>query len=137
MKSNDFIIITIVIALIVSVVAGLMWGLPQYNVWSKGMKGQAQLAQAEQNRQIRIKEAEAELEAAKLDSLAEIERAKGVAEANKIIADGLGGSEGYLRYLWINQLSKNNQDVIYVPTETGLPILEANRLNQIEAPPQQ
>ncbi|MEO1028719.1 MAG: membrane protease subunit [Pseudomonadota bacterium] len=106
-------------------VGSCAYAWPNYNVWAKGMQGRAELKQAEQNRQIRIEEAQAELEAAKLDALAEIERAKGVAEANKIIADGLGGAEGYLRYLWINQLSRNNQNVIYVPTEAGIPILEA------------
>lgn len=107
---------------------------PNYNVWAKGMQGRAELRQAEQNRQIRIEEAHAELEAAKLDALAEIERAKGVSEANRIIAGGLGGSEGYLRYIWINQLSRNQQNVIYVPTEAGIPILEAGKREQLTQP---
>ena len=80
-------------------------------------------------RKVAIEEAEAQLEAAKFYAAAEVERAKGVAEANDIIADGLGGPEGYLRYLWINQLGQNNQDVIYIPTEAGVPILEASRLD--------
>lgn len=121
--------IIILSVLALPVVAGMMWVLPQYNVWSAGLQGQAELRRAQQNRQIRIEEAQADLEAAKLDSLAEIERAKGVAEANKIIAEGLGGPEGYLRYLWINKLGSNQQDVIYIPTEAGIPILEADRLN--------
>jgi hypothetical protein len=57
---------------------------------------------------------------------AEIARAKGVAEANQIIADSLKNNEAYLRYLWIDKLS-DNQNVIYVPTEAGLPLLEAGR----------
>ena len=55
---------------------------------------------------------------------AEVIRARGVAEANRIISDSLKGNESYLRYLWIDKLS-DNQNVIYVPTEAGLPILEA------------
>lgn len=35
-------------------------------------------------------------------------------------------NEGYLRYLWIDKLGAGNQ-VIYVPTEAGLPILEAGK----------
>jgi hypothetical protein len=93
---------------------GFAFGFPLYRVWSEGLKGKAELARAEQNRKI-----------AEYDALAEVERAKGVAQANKIIAEGLGGPEGYLRYLWINQLSNNRQSVVYVPTETGMPILEA------------
>ena len=50
-----------------------------------------------------------------------------MAEANAIVAEGLGGPEGYLRYLWIQSLGENGQDVIYIPTEAGLPILEASR----------
>ena len=40
---------------------------------------------------------------------AEIERAKGVAEANRIIGDSLKGNESYLRYLWISGL-KDGRD---------------------------
>lgn len=39
--------------------------------------------------------------------------------------------EAYLRYLWVQELSDNRNSVIYVPTETGLPILEASRLKMI------
>jgi len=51
-----------------------------------------------------------------------------VAKANKIIGDSLKDNESYLRYLWINGLSeKDNNTVIYVPTEANLPILEAGK----------
>ncbi len=59
---------------------------------------------------------------------AEVIRARGVAEANKIIGDSLQGNEGYLRYLWITSLENSNQQVIYIPTEANLPILEASRM---------
>ena len=69
-------------------------------------------------------------EAATLEAQAEIERAKGVAEANKIIGDSLKGNEAYLRYLWIQGLQEGaTPQVVYVPTEAGLPILEAGRTN--------
>lgn len=106
---------------------------PYVNVWQRGMAGQAQMAEAEANRQIKVREAQATFDAAKMLASAEIERAKGVAEANKIVADGLGGPEGYLRYLYIESLKDARGDgaqVIYVPTEAGLPILEANRLKK-------
>jgi hypothetical protein len=45
------------------------------------------------------------------------------------IGDSLKGNEAYLRYLWINNSDGNgDKQVIYVPTEAGLPILEAGRL---------
>ncbi|NVJ97777.1 MAG: membrane protease subunit [Alphaproteobacteria bacterium] len=103
---------------------------PYINVWQQGLQGQAELARAEQNRQIVVNEAKAKLEAAKYWAQAEVERAKGVAEANKIIANGLGGPEGYLRYLYIEGLKEaeaSGNKIIYIPTEAGLPILEAGR----------
>lgn len=112
-------------------VGGLLWGVPQYNVWQQGLAGQAELRRAEQDRQIVVQEAQAKLDAAALLSKAEVERARGVAEANEIVAEGLGGPEGYLRYLYVQALAEHAGklgQVIYVPTEAGLPILEAGRL---------
>lgn len=116
--------------LFAGIIALGMWGCPTYAVWQQGLEGQAELARAEQNRQIQIEEARAALQSAGLLSQAEIERAKGVAEANRIIGNSLQGNDAYLRYLWIQQLGVNNSDVIYVPTEANLPILEAQRLQQ-------
>lgn len=111
------------------IVLGLRY-MPEYAVWSEGKYGEAELKKAEWNRQIVIKEAQAKKEAALSLASAEIERAKGVAEANRIIGESLKANEGYLRYLWINNLENaKNSQVIYVPTEAGLPILEAGRLN--------
>ena len=109
------------------IIGGLLFGAPAWNVWRAEMSGKAALARAENERQVLVEEAKARSEAAKFLSEAEVERARGVAEANEIISEGLGGPEGYLRYLWINKLGTNGQDVIYVPTEAGIPILEAGR----------
>jgi hypothetical protein len=100
---------------------------PRYTVWSAQMEGEAEYAQAEQNRRIAILEAEAELEAAKALAAAEVERAKGVAEANAIIGQSLKDNEAYLRWQWIKNLESGSNSVIYVPTEAGLPILEAGK----------
>lgn len=115
--------------LIVLLVAGAvaMYVLPQWNVWRAELAGRAALAEAENARKVQIEEAKARLESARYYAEAEVERAKGVAKANEIVAAGLGGPEGYLRYLWVNKLGENNQDVIYIPTEAGMPILEAGR----------
>ena len=114
-------------AIVAVFIAGLMWGLPQYGVWQQELAGRAELVRAEQNRRSAVLEAQARLEAEELNAQAEIARAHGVAEANAIVAEGLGGPEGYLRYLWIQSLGENGQDVIYIPTEAGLPLLEASR----------
>ena len=89
--------------------------------------GEANFLQAEQERKIAIEEAKAQLESAKFEAQAEVERAKGVAEANKIIGESLKMNEAYLRYLWINGLQDGSSEVIYVPTEANLPILESIR----------
>lgn len=117
----------VVVGTIVGGIALLMWGLPQYHVWRQGQDGAAELARAEQNRRIAVLEAQARLESEELNAQAEVARARGVAEANSIIADGLGGSEGYLRYLWIQAIDENGSDLIYIPTEANMPILEAGR----------
>ena len=112
------------------------WGCPHYRVWQQGMSGQAKLREAEQSRLILVTEAEAKKEAAKALAAAEIERAKGVAEANKIIGAGLKNNEEYLIYLWIQTLGDKDNHVIYVPTETNLPILEAGRFQRLTKQPE-
>ncbi len=121
----------IISVIIVAICALGMWGCPRYNVYEQALKGEAELARATQNRQIKTQEALAMKESAKMLGEAEVERARGVAEANKIIGESLHNNEAYLRYLWINGLKDNGHapQVIYVPTEAGLPILEAGRTN--------
>jgi regulator of protease activity HflC (stomatin/prohibitin superfamily) len=114
---------------VVCIGGGMMYGCPQYNVYSSRLDGEAQFAKSQQQREIQVREATARRDAAKLLAEAEVERAKGVAAANKIIGDSLHGNEAYLRYLWIDGLREHGKGaaVIYVPTEAGLPILEAGR----------
>lgn len=108
-----------------------MWGCPQYNVYSSRMDGEAQLAHAEYAKKVQVQDAMAKLEAAKSLADAEIERARGISEANKIIGNSLKGHEEYLRWLYIEGLKDNPaEQVIYVPTEAGLPVLEAGRFKQ-------
>jgi hypothetical protein len=83
---------------------------------------------------VAVVEAQAKFDAASKLAEAEVARARGVAQANQIIGDSLKGNEAYLRYLWINNLDgKGDKQVIYVPTEAGLPILEAGRLKAATA----
>ena len=121
-----------VIAVIFVIILLWMFGYPRYRVWQQGFEGEAELKRAEQNRKIAVQEAEAKKEAAKSLADAEVIRAEGVAKANAIIGNSLKGNEDYLRYLWIDNLEKNPNAVIYVPTEAGLPILESQRLNNLK-----
>lgn len=111
------------------VILVVMVGCPQYSVYEQRLRGEAELARAQQNRQIAVNEAQAKLDAAKLLAGAEVERAKGVAQANQIIANGLKGNDEYLRYLWITDVAGRNvsKEIVYVPTEANIPITEAAR----------
>jgi regulator of protease activity HflC (stomatin/prohibitin superfamily) len=119
--------VLLVILCIVAVGGGGCYMYPRYKVYEQTMAGQAKLREAESSRQIKTLEAKAALESADYLSKADIKRAEGVALANKIIGDSLKGNEAYLRYLWISSLDDVKGSVIYVPTEAGLPILEAGR----------
>lgn len=113
---------------LVGFIAILMWIVPIYKVWQQEQAGKAEYAKAEQNRRIKIEEAKANLEAEKLNAQAEVERAKGAAEAIKIENGSI--TPAYIQYLWVRQQNANtNNKIIYIPTEAGLPVLEAGRNN--------
>ena len=121
----------VVFGLVAAVIVGLLFLWPNYRVWQRELSGKAVLREAEWSRKVAIEEAKAKRESAALFADAEIERARGVAEANRIIADGLGGPEGYLRYLYIDALGSSSSQLVYVPTEAGLPVLEAGRFARV------
>lgn len=114
----------------IAVIGLLMWGMPQYNVWQQEMAGKAEMAKAEQNRKILVEEAKARLEAEKLNAEAEIERAKGMAEAMRIENGTLSSS--YNQYLFIRTLEKladkgSLPQIIYIPSEGLTPVMELGK----------
>jgi len=120
--------IIIITLFIIGILSGLLFGYQWFRVFSAEQAGKAELAQAEWNRQIIVRQAQAKKDAASLEAEAEVIRAEGVSKANKVVAEGLGGPEGYLRYLYIHMLSEqSDKQIVYIPTEAGLPILEAGR----------
>jgi regulator of protease activity HflC (stomatin/prohibitin superfamily) len=128
MNLSRFILPAIVILILL--VAGLMWGMPIYNVWQQEMAGKAEMAKAEQNRRILVEEAKARLEAEKLNAAAEIERAKGMAEAMKVENGTL--SPTYNQYLFIRTLEKladkgSLPQIIYVPSEGLTPVMDIHK----------
>ena len=125
--AKDFAPLVFCLIFAFSMMTGSFVMYPQYKVWSSRLAGEAEFVHAQSNRKIKVLEAQAAEEAAKALAQAEITRAQGVAEANKIIGDSLTGNEGYLRYLWIQGLQTNQMQVIYVPTEANLPLLESTR----------
>ena len=98
---------------------------PPMNVYVAEFDGKAVYTEAEYSRQVKVLEAQAKKDSAMLEGEAEVIRAKKLAEANQILGDSLRGREDYLRYLWIQNMHQQNGNIIYIPTEAGLPILEA------------
>jgi len=133
MDETPGIVWVLLVIVVIGLLCGGLYGCPKYAVYNQRLQGEAELARAESNRKIAIAEAEAKKESAKALAEAEIIRAEGVAKANSIIGDSLKNNEAYLRYLYITGLNDNDDNgnkIIYVPTEAGLPILEAGRLKK-------
>lgn len=98
-------------------------------------KGKQTLLEAESSKKAKIEEAKADLESAKLDAetkkvraeadaTAQIIRSKAKAEAIQIEAEAIGGKEQYLKMKQIEAMYTKGK-FVYIPTEAGLPILEA------------
>mgnify|MGYP001769767184 CR=1 FL=1 len=121
--------ITIFVFLILFTLVAMGFGIGAisrvYTVWAKQQSGKAVLAEAEFSKQVQIEQAKANLEAEKLNAQAEIERAKGAAESIKIEGGQL--TDNYIKYLWVRNLQSGEKQLIYVPTEAGLPLLEAGK----------
>ncbi|CAA9589244.1 MAG: hypothetical protein AVDCRST_MAG86-4362 [uncultured Truepera sp.] len=102
------------------VVPGFLIGAPLYRVWSQEQRGRADLAEARYNRQVIVEEAQARLEAARLE-----------AQSNRELIASLGDDpERLIRFRLVDTLER--AQTVYIPTEASLPILEANRLGRIE-----
>jgi len=128
MNAGKLLIPLFVAGIIVIIV--LMFGLPVYNVWQQEMAGKAEMAKAEQNRKILVEEAKARLEAEKLNAAAEIERARGMAEAMKVENGTL--STTYNQYLFIRTLEKiadkgSLPQIIYVPSQGLTPVMDVSK----------
>jgi hypothetical protein len=121
--------------LVCGIIGAACWGYPQYSVYAQRLEGEAELAKAEYSKRVAVQTATATRDSASLLAEAEARRAEGVARANKIIGDSLKDNESYLRYLWIHSLQDGKNEVIYVPTEANLPILEASRPHHMNAAP--
>ncbi|TCV09627.1 hypothetical protein EDC17_104137 [Sphingobacterium alimentarium] len=129
--------IGLILVVVVIIIGILMFGLPLYNVWQQEMAGKAEMAKAEQNRKILIEEARARLEAEKLNAQAEVERAKGMAQAMKLENGSLNSI--YNQYLFIRTLEKladkgDLPQIIYMPAEGLVPVLDVNHSKKLVTP---
>lgn len=97
-----------------------MGGCPVYNVWFAKMDGEAQRAHAEQSRMILVTQAEAEFEAAQ-------KRAKAI----EIVGAMAQRFPEYRQQEFIGAFGEALKEgkitqIIYVPTEANIPVLEAD-----------
>lgn len=105
--------------LLTGVGAGVMFGYPQYLVWQQEKEGEAALAKASQDRQIKVQEAEAEKEAALSQ-----------AEANKTLGESVRQYPEAMEQKWVEAIRETQNQVIYLPTECSVPVTEAGRVAQ-------
>ncbi len=109
----------ILLTLVVAIGAAFAFGIPAYRVWTAGMSGTAKLRHAEQEKRVMIEQAKAEVEAARLR-----------AEAIELIGEAAQRYPEYRNQEFIGAFAEalnrgNVQQIIYVPTEASIPIIEA------------
>lgn len=102
-------------------IAAVMGGCPVYNVWTARLDGEATLARAQQARQVLVAQADAELEAAS-------RRAKAI----EIMGAAAQQYPEYRQQEFIGAFAEalkegNIDQIVYVPTEANIPVLEATR----------
>lgn len=119
--STDIVAIVLTAALILIIIVLMLFAWPHYKVWKQGMNGQALLAEAEQSKMIQVQTARAELESAKLR-----------AEAIQTIGKAAKEFPEYRKQEFIGAFGDALRDgkiqqIIYVPTEANIPVLEAGK----------
>lgn len=118
---NPFIGGLLAFLMLLMLVAGGCWAAPQYNVYSQRLEGEANLAKADSQKRVLVTQAQAEKDAAVLR-----------ADAIKIVGQAAKDFPEYRQQEFIGSFAdalhegKINQ-IIYVPTEANIPIIEAGR----------
>ena len=105
-----------------------LWGRPVWQVWASGKEGEAKLQEANREQQIQVAQAQGRLNAARINKEAAIVEAEAVSAQIEQIGKQLTTHDLYLKWQWIKMMEERpDSSVIYVPTEAGLPILEAGK----------
>lgn len=109
-------------AAVVLVVGGCMAGMPQYNVYQARLEGQATEARSQGAKQALVSTAAAEKEAAQLR-----------AEAIAIMGEAAKRYPEYRQQELLSAFGEALREgrisqIVYWPTESGMPITEAGRL---------
>ena len=120
-RGEGELVIVITVLFGIGLVIGLFLLWPQYNVYSQRLSGEAALAHAHAARQVLVQQAQAEKDSALLR-----------AEAIAIVGKAAHDFPEYRTQEFIGAFAeamhngKINQ-IIYVPTEANIPILEAGK----------
>jgi hypothetical protein len=126
--------ITTVLGFVFFVVLTWLVISPIYRVWSESKRGEAELKRAEYTRKIIIETAKAKNEAAVMEAEAEVVKAGGLAKAITIVGEKAKEYPEYRYQHFIDGLTEALREglvdqVIYLPTEAGMPILESSRFH--------
>lgn len=126
-KGEGEVFILLVIVSVVMAVGLMMWILPTWNVWRQGLSGEAALKKAQQTRQIIVEQAKAEKEAAQMR-----------AEATAIVGKAAQEYPEYRQQEFIGAFAQALESgtisqIIYVPTEANIPIMEAGKRPSLES----
>lgn len=113
--------IIVIVALIIGGIFGVVYIWSSLRIMNATSVGKAELARAEQNRQIKISTAQAEKEAAELQ-----------AESIRIVGQAAKDFPEYRHQEFLSAFGealregKMNQ-IIYVPTEANIPVMESGK----------
>lgn len=115
-------IIGLIVFMFFAMIIAIMGFYPVYNVWQQGLKGEAALARAEQDKKILVEQAKAEKESAQLR-----------ADAINILGAAAQKFPEYRQQEFIGAFAEALQNgtidqIIYVPTEANIPMMEAGRV---------
>ena len=125
----------VILGIMLLVVAWKLIG-PQLRLYQASTEKKAIIAEARARADAAKYEADRAVEVAIASANAERERAKGVADAQATIAATI--TPEYVQWLYVDQMDRMAENgkatIIYVPTEGGIPILEAGRM--VETPQQ-
>ena len=118
---KDYVPYILIATTVVAFTLFLFFGVPIWNVWRAGLSGEAALMKAEQTKQIMIETAKAEKQAAKHR-----------AEAIEIMGEAAKNYPEYRNQEFIQSFGEALRDgtiqqIIYVPTEANIPIMEAGK----------
>ncbi len=125
-QDNNVLFIIVVTFIILFLAAGGLAGCPMYNVWQQGLAGQAKLKRAVQERKIIIEQAKAEKESASI-------RAEAIAIVGQAAKDFPEYRLQEFMGAFAEALNSDKiEQIIYVPTESNIPIMEASRISMKE-----